>query len=311
MGKFRKILLVLLFCLTLMGCNNKPGKIKILLPSGTPCLGLADFLYNNRENGEMTFQIVDGVDLLGNGFTTEEYDIIVAPVNLGAKMHTRNGNYQLNSVIVWGNYYLVSKEPVFSISQLQNMEVTVFGKGSTPDIVLNAIINNYLYNNITIKYVSSVSIAQSLFVVGKADFILCAEPQVSALREKTPLYTLDIQKEWNHIFNSWSYPQAGIFLQESHKDDPAIRDVLDSMKSSINKINENPVEVIVEAMELSESFRKMGSGALLKAIPNCALHYRKANECKNETVTYFNQLISCGYAEQIGGGLPDEDFYQK
>ena len=80
-------LLLVLALLVLTGCKTSDGaKYKIIVPNGTPLLGMSSFL---SETDKFEYEIVGGSDPLVAAFTKGEHDVIVAPVNLGAKMYTQ------------------------------------------------------------------------------------------------------------------------------------------------------------------------------------------------------------------------------
>ena len=80
--------------------------VSIICPSGTPALGLANY-YDSVKGA--SFEIVNGADPLVAAFGTKSHDLIVAPVNLGAKFYNTNENYVLAKTFVWGNLFLASK----------------------------------------------------------------------------------------------------------------------------------------------------------------------------------------------------------
>ena len=66
--------------------------ISIICPSGTPALALANYKVANED---VNFEIVEGSDALVAAFGNKSHDVIVAPVNLGAKFYNTNENYVL------------------------------------------------------------------------------------------------------------------------------------------------------------------------------------------------------------------------
>ena len=87
--KITIISLWLCFMVMLSGCKEQ--KIHVLIPTGSPQYAAA-FMQNT---GKYDFTVVAGADALTAGFNDIGYDIIFAPVNLGAKMYQAKPNYQL------------------------------------------------------------------------------------------------------------------------------------------------------------------------------------------------------------------------
>lgn len=304
MKKILTILTTLLFAFGLTGCLNAEEDVSVIVPTGTPSLGIARALEEDfiKEN------IVSGSDPLIAAFTNANYDIVVAPVNLGAKFYNENENfgYQLYETIVWGNYYLASTTPLDSFASLEGKTITVFGKNSTPDVVLRTLLAvNQL--NVTLEYVDDVNTANSYLMSGKADIIVSAEPSITKLSSNKEIYTLDLQKEWANITGSYSFPQAGIFVKKERKDNNSVQAALDQMIASIHLIETNPNRVVQSAVAVDENLAKITEKVLQQAILKCNLRIDENNQAA--ITFYFNKVIELGLGKTIGGKIPDEAFY--
>lgn len=311
----KKILFLIIISLSTIlfnSCNvnikqdEEVDNVSIIMPTGTPALGLATYANNLIEAGG-NVDIVAGSDLLVAAFNQGTYDVVVAPVNLGAKMYQTNGKYILATTFVWGNLYLASKKEINSLEDLNNKEVVVFGKNSTPDIVFQTLLKSHPDLNITISYASDVSEANSLLVAGKADYCISAEPSLSKLKKNLNLYTIDLQDEWAKITGNSSYPQAGIFVKKELKNETYIRKALQDMKKSINDIISNPNKGANDAVKIHKSFETLGVDTLINAIPNC--HFEVLSSDKEAVLFYLQQMMDLGFTAQMGGVLPDEDFF--
>src|SRR5699024_6380508 len=106
-----------------------------------------------------------------------EYDIIVAPSNLGMTLAAKGADqYELAAVITWGNLYLVAED---EDALNEEGELAAFGEAAVPQLVLqNAIDLDSITPSVT--YHNAVSDAQAQLLSGKADVALLAEPAVSA-----------------------------------------------------------------------------------------------------------------------------------
>ena len=305
---FKKLLLVLfvisLFVLSSCTLNDDETKISVIMPTGTPSLALANFAVESKD---VEVDIVAGSDLLVAAFNQQDKDIIVAPVNLGARFYQLNGAYLLYKTFVWGNLYVASKTNITSLEDLNNKEVVVFGKNSTPDIVFNSLLKYYDNLHVDITYVNDVSEANTLLASNQAEIIISAEPSLSKIKDNLGLYVIDLQEEWEKMTSDSSYPQAGIFIKKSLINDNKIKIVLNQMTSSINKTISNPKESSENAVKFHSSFATLGASTLEKAIPNC--HYLIKENEKESVLYYLEQMMELGFAAQIGGKLPDEGFF--
>ncbi|MCB9498628.1 MAG: hypothetical protein H6687_01925, partial [Bacillales bacterium] len=183
MKKILLIFTILFSALILMGCKEKET-ITILSPSGTPALSQ---MYVEEKANDYNYKvdIVDGVDPLVSAFTSASYDIIYAPINLGAKMYLNNGNYRLLGVVVYCNYYLVTKtDSDFTLDSLQGKNIVLFGQNAVSGIMASYIFNENNLNNLNITYVNSVAEAQAELIKDSTKVILTAEPSLSVLESK-------------------------------------------------------------------------------------------------------------------------------
>ena len=302
----RLIYIFLLLVLVLTGCtqggNNDSNKtVSIIAPSGTPALALTT--YFTKEN--VNYEIVGGSDPLVSAFTNATHDIIVAPVNLGAKLYKANGNYIHYKTIVWGNTYIVSKSSLSSLSELEGKTITAFGESSTPGIVLKALLKYY---NIScdITFVEDVATANSLLMSGQAEIVLSAEPSLSKINANKQLSIIDLQDEWKKMTGSYSYPQAAIFVKKEIYNNTVIQEHLKMLDDAI-KDTLNPSDVANVAVTIDETFSKLGVEVLTNAIPNC--HYELVEDEVSPIVAYFNILNDLGLSAMYGNTLPDESFY--
>lgn len=304
--KFIYIFVVLFSMLFITGCiDDSSKKVSVIVPTGTPSLGIANVL---NDKTLVDANIVSGSDPLIAAFTNANYDVVVAPVNLGAKLYNANENfsYILYKTIVWGNYYLVSNEEIATLESLEGKTVLVFGKNSTPDVVLRTLISAKNIN-VNLEYVDDVATANSYLLSGKADIIVSAEPSLTKMSANKNFYTLDLQKQWQQLTGSYSLPQAGIFIKKDSKDEKYLKTVLDKMIESVQMAQTKPNVLIASAVSVDENLAKIGEETLQKAIGNCNLRVEETD--KEAIEFYFSQVIQLGIGATVGGKLPDEAFY--
>ena len=311
--KIRKILLSMLIAIvmafTLSSCGGltiiqPKDKISIIAPTGTPTLILGQTI---EEYANTDTKIVNGPTALGAEFAKGEKDIIVAPVNLGAKLaaSAQDFKYVLFHTIVWCNYYIVSTEEITSFSELDNKNVVVFGKNSTPDIIFNSLTKHYGISP-KVDYVASVNNANNELLTGKANIIVSAEPALSALLTKGSYHVYSLATAWTEMagFDGADVPQAAVFVKKESLE--KTKPFLDSLVKNINSANENKEEVVASAKRVDELLAP-SEEVLVNALERCNF---KINENEKESINiYFNKIIELGLGDSIGGKLPDEEFY--
>ncbi len=301
------LVVTIIIGLSLASCKTHQS-VKVIIPSGTPTLGLADFINNKEDN--VISEVVLGSDPLVAAFTSGEHDIIVAPVNLGAKFFNSIAefDYELYRVIVGGNFYLVTTEDIKEVKDLAGSDITVFGANSTPDVILRSILK---HNNIeaNLNYVDDVASANSLLLSGKAKTIVSAEPSLTVIKTKGDYHVIDLQELWQDMAGlDYAVCQAGIFVKKSQTDSKAVKEVLAKMDSSLLLASSNPANLASSAVNIDEGLAKLGVDKLILAIPNCHFLTKELN--KSEVEFYLNKLIELGLGKSIGGKLPSEAFYR-
>ena len=310
MKKISKLFLLViasLMSISLFSCTNQAEKVTVIVPTGTPSLGIADAL---NEKELVNANIVSGSDGLIAAFTNANYDIVLAPVNLGVKFYNSNPNFEyvLYETIVWGNYFIASTESIKinSFQELDGKTLLVFGKNSTPDVVTRTLINYYNIN-VTLEYVDDVSTANAYLKTGKADIIVSAEPALTKFSTGASYNRYDLQQEWAKVTGSYSFPQAGIFVKKSLKENEDVLNVLEKMKESVLMATSRPNTLVSKAVAIDENLNKIGLETLQKAIPNCNL---RIDENQIDAISYYCQkVIDLGIGQTVGGKLPDEGFY--
>lgn len=307
----KKLLLVLSMILTftLVACEKEAVDVKIMAPLGSPALAqtyVQSQMPELGENATYSVEIVGGTDPLVAAFTSGSHDIIYAPTNLGAKLISKGLDYSYAGAVVWGTLYIgTQSETPISLSDLEGQELIVFGQNATPDVVTQTVLADM---NVTIKYVGSASDAQSEILANNNAFVLLTEPLLSVTKLKVQnLQTIDMQAEWEKVTGMDKYPMAGIFVKNSliemRKD--VVDRYLELVEEAVNYANENPAETAQMAVDLEYG---LPLPVLTSAIPTSSLHFKSAEDSKDDLIFYFEKIMDLNPA-LIGGELPAEDFY--
>ena len=178
--------LAVLMAVSLTACNTQSGKpeeketkkeepIKILAPMGAPSLSMLG-LYGKED---VTIDTVDGTDVLRAQLAKKdgEYDAIIAPINLGAALLSKDkSEYLLDSVVTWGNLYIIGSDE--AALQKEGM-FAAFGEQAVPQKVLESSIE---LSTLTpeIRYFNSANEVQAQLLSKKAAVGLLAEPAATA-----------------------------------------------------------------------------------------------------------------------------------
>lgn len=222
--KLGKALLGAVVAFGLFGCTQKASEgvevtavepVKILCPTGAPALAVLGAV--GDEN--ITIDYTEGTDLLTAELAKadSEYDIIVAPTNLGAKIYSNTQAFNLEATLTWGNLYLVGPAD----TDITAVEVAAFGEQAVPGLVFRKV-----FADLTPTYYGSVQEAQQALLTGNADVSLLAQPVAAATiakaqemgKEFTVLADLQALYQQNTGSDLKGYPQASLFVKAGNQD---------------------------------------------------------------------------------------------
>ena len=231
---------------TMVGCakeESKPEPISILCPQGAPALATLGTV----DNEMVTIDYVQGTDVLSAELAKKdsEYDIIVAPLNLGTKLYGKTQAFQLDSIVTWGNLFLIGPE------NYEGASVAAFGEKAIPQMVFNYVLADQI-NETPVTYYASVAEAQQALLTNQAQVALLAQPAATATiakakeqgKEFTVLY--DLQKGWSKKTGSEiaGYPQAALFVKADNEKD--VTYVKEAMKDFVENSDDEAIEKAVD-----------------------------------------------------------------
>ena len=297
----KKFIILVLMLLCLVACGEKQeepveevASYTIVTPSGAPALALLDYV----DDENVTIDVVDGSDVLQAEFTNGNVDIIIAPINLGAKLASVTGNYKLAAVITWGNLHLVSTLP---LEEAVNYPVAAFGEQAVPGKVLNYLSDEL--GGFEFEWFGAVNEASSALMSGQYKSAVLAEPVLTMARAKGgEEYNeiIDIQEVYKQKTGYDTYPQAAIFVNvKTTENSNMLNTFLDSIETSITTYN-NDKDALSQKIE-ETAMGKIGfaNAELIKgAYSRMALNYKAATSCKNE-INAFLKIFGMELDESI------------
>lgn len=310
----KKIFSLIILSLILIGCSNdKKNEVTILVPNGIPLIALGDLV------NEYQVETVVGPDLLTSGLITKSHDIIIAPLNLGAKLYlTNSSNYKLVAIITFGNTYLVSRKSTVlkNIFDVNGEEILAFGRNAVPDIILKKSLD---IANVSaqINYQNGIDEVIPLFLSNPNNpndytnntpkYILAAEPYITKLE-------LDYQMELNilnlqEVLGNKQIPQAAIFINPESKNYDILDNVLKKIENNIKRLNIDPKGYAKRIVSKHQYFQNLGSTIIEKCIPRSNINYLVASKNIDLCEDFFEMLNEYN-PNLLGGKIPDQEFYE-
>ena len=306
MKKFLKAMLALTLALGLAACSSNEeetttteteetaeiGAVKILCPTGAPGISLASVYEEiNEAGGSITF--VEGATELQAQLTAEdsEYDVIIAPINLGCKLISAGmTTYKLQGAVTWGNLYLVGT----SEDALQGEgELPIFGEGSVPGKIFETV-SEKIDTTLTPTYYAEASLVQQQLLSGNAQVGMLAEPAATATiaKAKEAGIELSIIADLQEIYGGDGYPQAAVFVKDGYTNDALFA----AMDEFTNNGYEN-LETLLDTIGI-DNFGLPSTAIVVKSIDRQNIHYVNAADC-TEDITNFLSIFGITYSDDM------------
>jgi NitT/TauT family transport system substrate-binding protein len=322
----RKLLVIVGIFLILsstVGCGpmKNPEKLTVNISGlqGPTSIGMIKMIEDNPllgQNVEAKYLVAPSPDIMVSKLLNKEVDFAVIPTNLAAKIYNKGVDYKLAAMSTWGVLYIIGNETdIKAWGDLKGKTINSIGKGTTPDFILRYLIEKNGLNpekDINIDYsMEQVELAEAV-IADRVKLALLPEPFVTMtiFNNKDIKIIMNLQDEWNKITDGKiPFAQSGLVVRgefaQKHPD--IVAKVLDEYEISINWVNKNPGEagILVEKHNLG-----IKAEIAEQAIPRCNQKYEDAQTAKEAVDTYL-KLIYDFSPNDIGGKLPDENFYYK
>lgn len=308
----KKNLLILFILLSL---SVFAETIKVVTPDGLPALSLVNMMDTKKiDNIQLNYKVEKMSDALIVDMLKREGDIAIVPSNFSAQLYNKKLGYKILGTIGWGSFYVVSRDNINSLEELKGKEVYTFGKGLTPDLIFQSILEKkgINKNSIKINYLSSGNEVASLCLGNKVDTIVIPEPMLSKVLSKSPTSTIvaNLNDEWKNITNSdLGYPQSTLVIKEEiYETNPKfVKEFINKLTESISKLYKNSGETVENVKRNSLS---IDTSVLDKVLTRANIFYTPIIDCKEEYNNYF-KILELTNKKVIGGKLPDEEIFAK
>lgn len=310
----KKILLVLIMMFVSVfafGCKEKEDPY-LLVPEGIPLVAIGGVVK------EFNVTTTPGPQVLQSELIQDNYDVIIAPVTLGAQLSIKsNLNYKIAGLITFNNMYIISKKAVKldNISDLNGKTIYAYGQGQPSDIMFKYALDKFGVSA-TVEYADSVStVVSSYFMSGNADYALVAEPYLSKIQEKMELNVIDVASLLNSLSEGGVsfIPQAAIYVYKDLSKSET-KKILRKIEENINNLKNDSTKYTSLLLEQDKTlyplFTNLGENVLKGACANAGIDYLKAYDNKAKLEEFFN-IVNKANANIFNNKLPEDDFYFK
>ncbi|MDU6359263.1 MAG: MqnA/MqnD/SBP family protein [Clostridiales bacterium] len=318
MKKAKKIFAVLslMSAVLLGGCATKPVEpLEVAALNGPTGIGMVQMLeeMEGAENPKYNIALYQSPDEIVGKVVSGELDIACVPSNLGAVLYNKTeGGIKLLGMNTLGVLYIVENgQTVQNIEDLKGKTILSSGKDSTPEFVLNYILNEAGLvpgEDVTVEFMGNHSDIASKLMAEEGTIALLPQPFVTTVLAKNEniRMAIDVNEAWNNL-NQMDLPMGIIIANANVVKDNAkgIEAFLKDYETSVKFVDEN----LEDAVALVEKFGIVPNAALAKvAIPKCNIVYRDSSASK-DSLNKFYEILEQANPKAVGGKLPDEAFY--
>lgn len=320
LNKLTILLMMIILGVTALACGKEetPADVRVGSLKGPTSIGLVELMeraeYHETANN-YSFTMEVAADTLLTMMIQEELDIALVPANVASVLYNKTeGQIAVIDINTLGVLYMVSgDDSIENISDLQGKTIYLTGKGTTPDYVLQYVLeeNGLTVDDVTLEYKSEATEVAAVLAADETAIGLLPQPFVTATMVKNEKLNIifDMNKEWDKLQGEdGSKMVTGVtvvrkeFLEENES---AVKLFLEDHKQSAEYVNNNADAaaslVVKTGIIEKEPIAK-------KAIPNCNITYMDGEEMQNALSGYLNVLYRKD-AKAVGGNLPEDDFY--
>lgn len=329
MKKVLSVLLVLALMLSFAACtaqkdNEEPSQnaqteyqsvtMRIAGLSGPTGIGMVKLMSDQdakTTKNDYKFTLVSDPTEISAGMINGSYDIAACPVNMASVLYNRlEGNIQVLAINTKGVLYVLENgSTINSFADLAGKTVYATGQGSTPEYILNYLLEkNGLTDKVKVEYKSSHDELATLAAAGEVTIAMLPEPKVtSAIMQNSDLrIALNLTEEFEKISGQTLIQGCIVVKKDFAQANPeAIEMFLSEYEASVNYTSTN----LDETAALCEQYSVIPKAAVAKkAIPNCNITYIAGADMKASVMENL-QIFFDADPTSIGGKMPADDFY--
>lgn len=318
--KMTTILLMITIAVMAIACQKEktPASVRVGSLKGPTSIGLVELMEraeNNETANEYSFTMETAADTLITQMIQGDLDIALVPANVASVLYNKTeGQIAVIDINTLGVLYMISGDnTIDKIEDLKGKTIYLTGKGTTPDYVLQYVLegNQLSKDDVKLEYKSEATEVAAVLSADETAIGLLPQPFVTATMVKNENLSIlfDMNEEWNALQGeNGSMMVTGVtvvrkeFLEQN---EDAVQLFLEDHKQSAEYVNSNPEEAagLVVKTGIIEK-----EPIAMKAIPKCNITFLDKEEMRNALSGYLNVLYEKD-AKSVGGKLPQADFY--
>lgn len=240
-------------------------------------------------------------------------DIALVPANAGSILYNKTeGKVQAIDINTLGVLYVVTGDTsVASFADLAGKTVYISGRGSSPEYVLNYLLDKAgIADTVTVEWKSEHAEVAAVLANDPTAVGILPQPFVTAtLAQNEALAApVDLTQAWDETVEDGSRSVTGITVvrRDFAEEHPtAVADFLERHAASVEAVNADPAaaaELVVQAGIIEKA------PIAEKAIPGCNVVCITGDDMRAALGGYLQVLFDAD-PSSVGGTLPADDFY--
>lgn len=291
---------------------------KIASLKGPTTMGVVKMM-EDAEKGEARhnyeFNMYGAADEITPQLVKGDIDVAIVPANLASVLYNQTqGEIVTAGINNLGVLYMISSsDEVKTIADLKGKTIYTTGKGTTPEYILNYILDKnglVVGTDVNVEYKSEATeVASMLNVSGENSIAMLPQPYVTTylMQNEGFKVVLDMNKEWEAVSPDSAIVTGVLVARKAFIDEnkAAFDEFLQDYEKSCAYTNEN----IEAASQLVVKYEIVPKAPIAqKAIPMCNIAYIGGDEMKSMINGYLEVLFNQN-PKSVGGKLPDDAFY--
>ena len=315
MKKFVSLMLAVLMivsCAAFVSCKKAETDdtvIRIAALKGPTGMGAAP-LMDKEKYPQYDIKINSDPSTVASAFIAGEYDAAAVPVNLAATLYNKlEGDVVMLGITTLGVLYVLeSGEEINSMTDLSGRTLFATGQGSTPEYILNYLLEKNGLTDVTVEFKAEHSELAALMASGEVGLGMMPEPNVTATMVKNDQLrvALDLTEEWNKVCDSELVQGVLIarrgFVNEHEALIKKLTEDYAKAAETVNTGSDEACQMIVDAEVLP------ALPIAKAAIPRCNIVFITGEKMKKAASAMYEVLFSFD-PKSVGGKLPGDDLY--
>lgn len=304
---------IMLFSLNAVALGETAKVLALKGPTGAGMVMLTDEQYQDL----WTVEFVASAEEAKAAFISGSADFVSVPTNLSAALYNKleGEGVRLVAINTLGVLHILEKgENINSVMDLAGKTLYATGQGSTPEYVLNYILNSAgIADQVNVEYIADHDTLASMAAADQVDLVMLPEPKVTTVLMNNTAFrrALDVTELFDvaaaNNGEKAVLSMGCVIARQSFLDNnqETVKAFLEAYAASVEAVNS---DLDNAAVKIEENGIIPKAAIAKKALPNCHIVFITGEDMKEQIKPFFQVLYDAD-AKSIGGKMPEDDIY--